>query len=112
MEQVPVLEIMVTVKSDREVEVRWLRLLGRPNSAMYKALQETLDGLEGVELVQVGRYSAQVIVADHVASSETIAAVVEAALKDPDSEFQLAMRFYFTDPTQLVVHQPGRIVTL
>jgi hypothetical protein len=112
MEQSSVLEIMVTVKSDREVEVRWLRLLGRPNSSVYKALQETLDEIDGVELAYVGRYSAQVIVADHVASSETIAAQVEATLKDPDSEFRAAMRFHFAELRDLVVHQPGRIVKL
>jgi hypothetical protein len=62
------------------VVVRWPVAFGRLLSEPYQALALTLEGLAGVNRVEVLRYSAYVYVAEHVEHLLGVAESIEVAL--------------------------------
>lgn len=106
-----VLQILVGVVSDAVVDVRWVEPLRRPNSPVYRALAASLEEIDGVESLRMGRYSAELEVATHVATADEVARRVEEELRDPHSEFRTAFRFEFQDVEPDVVNV-GRSVRL
>jgi hypothetical protein len=76
------------------VLVRWLRRLGKRGSGMYSVLEGVLEEVDGVESVRMGRYSAVLEVADHVATAGQIADGVKEALVD-DGELKAAVKWQF-----------------
>lgn len=105
------LEVLVAVTSECTIDVRWREPLGRPGAGMYRALEESLEELHGVEHVRVARYSAEVEIAPHVASADDVAGWISEELADPNSEFQVAARFHFQG-IEIDVANAGRLVRL
>lgn len=101
-------EFMITIE-DPGILVRWLEPFGKPNQGMYKVLKEMLEEIDGVEEVTMLRYTAILLIADHVLSAETLAANVFAALTE-DPEFRFAVTFQLNRPTD--VKMGGRVVRL
>lgn len=96
--KVPPFQFLVSSGYDRNgacVLVRWLRRLGKRGTGMYSVLEEVLEEVDGVESVRMGRYTAVLLVADHVATAEEVADGVREALID--GELKVAVRFQFPD---------------
>jgi hypothetical protein len=93
METVKPFQFLITTGAGC-VWVRWLRRLGKPRCGLYRVLEEQLEEIDGVEAIHVGRYSACLEVADHVATVREVAEEVAEVLES-DQEVALAMRFGF-----------------
>lgn len=106
-----VIKILVTILARDYVSVRWLEPLDRVGGGVYRGLQATLEDIEGVEKVKIRRYSADVEIATHVASSVEAADAIVEALRDPNSEFQYSLRFAEPNP-ELEVTNAGKVETL
>lgn len=92
--KVPPFQFLVSVEAGY-VRVRWLRRLGKRGTGMYSVLEGVLEEVDGVEKVYMSRYSAELEVADHVATPEAVAEGVREALID--GELKVAVRFQFPD---------------
>lgn len=96
----PEIEFLVTVPRDGVVAVRWDRPLGRPKTHAYQELATLLEELDGVEWIKVGRYSAELGIADHVTTVQALAEAVHAELVQglAMGEFGQAVRFVVQHP--------------
>ncbi|HVE25410.1 MAG TPA: hypothetical protein VNC22_08405 [Sporichthya sp.] len=94
-------EFLVTVPEDGVVAVKWSKPLGRPKSHAYQELANLLEELDGVEWLDVGRYSAHLGLADHVTRLGPLAREVHEALSDallPGRPLCQAIKFAVIDP--------------
>jgi NACalpha-BTF3-like transcription factor len=102
---------MVAIVNRETVSVRWLEPFDRVDGAVYRALETTLEEIEGVERVRIRRYSAEVEIADHVVNAHEAANYITNALRDSDSEFQYALRFAVHE-VELDVDNVGAVESL
>ncbi len=74
------------------VEITWLHAL--PNDGpLVRFLEETFDGPDGVEEVIMGRYSARILVADHIATVDEVAEHLYELLTDIKAQTFFAAEF-------------------
>jgi hypothetical protein len=65
------------------IELRWSEPLGRPGSAVYQEIADGLSAVDGVNRVEVLRYSAHIEIAPHVERlSDVLEALEEWVLED------------------------------
>lgn len=62
------------------LEIRWPKPFGAAGSAPYHALADVLVAVDGVDRVEVLRYTAQLLVAEHVESLGAVVQYVQTAL--------------------------------
>lgn len=67
------------------IEIRWPIALGRHGSEPYQALADALEPINGVNRVEVLRYSAHIEVAEHVENLGVVLEDIEAHLLDDSS---------------------------
>lgn len=91
------IEIEIAILAENYISVRWLEPLDRINGGAYRGLQSTLEEISGVEHVRMRRYSADVEIASHVVDVAEAAESIVEELRDPNSEFQYALRFAMQD---------------
>lgn len=73
------------------LELRWPKAFGAVRSRPYQALADCLLSVDGVDKVEVMRYTAQLTIADHVESLGVVVQFVQAALlEDAELAFVLS----------------------
>lgn len=62
------------------LEIRWPKAFGASGAEPYHALADALSVVDGVDRVEVLRYTAQLLVAEHAESLGAVVQYVQAAL--------------------------------
>lgn len=73
------------------IEIRWAKSFGKLNSPVYNAILDCLECVEGVDKIELLRYSAQVKIATHRISPELAVTTLGHALLE-DEALLLALR--------------------
>lgn len=66
------------------IELRWPKALGPARSEPYQVLGRLLSAVDGIDKVEVLRYTAQLTIAEHVESLGVVVQYVQAALLEDD----------------------------
>lgn len=104
------LGFLITINAQEdELWVRWHFALGKLNNTVYRTLEADLEAIDGVESVNMQRYSCKIRLATHVTDAFKAAAQVAETLEDMTSEFRAALRFAFPD-LPVTVTNAGRTV--
>lgn len=73
------------------IEVRWTKSFGRLTSPVYGAILDCLECVEGVDKIELLRYSALVKIATHLISPELAVTTLGHALLE-DEALEIALR--------------------
>lgn len=73
------------------IEVRWTKSFGRLTSPVYGAILDCFEAVEGVDRIELLRYSALVKIATHLVSPELAVTVLGHALLE-DEALGIALR--------------------
>lgn len=73
------------------IEVRWAKAFGRLSSPVYSAILDCLESVEGVDKIELLRYSALIKIATHLISPELAVTTLGHALLE-DEALGIALR--------------------
>ncbi len=73
------------------IEVRWTKSFGRLTSPVYGAILDCLECVEGVDKIELLRYSALVKIATHLLSPELAVTILGNAILE-DEALEIALR--------------------
>lgn len=97
--------------TDRIVQVRWLQPFGKLHFSLLRDLQEDFEAIQGVEEVELKKYSAVLLIAPHVTTAAQVAYEVEGLLRD-DPNLQHHFNFFFGPNPSVSVTNVGPVLVL